>query len=448
PNDALADASGSVYVADTGNGRVRVFAAGGAVLRDIPIGSRGSQPWGVALSTAGLWVSDRTQRTVALYTITGSLIKTISNVGRVRGAALDHAAALYVADPPNNLIEKFDPNGSPLLNFGSIDFCRLIEDFLQVNYLSDPTDAAIGPDGALWVADSAHDRIVRYGLQSSSPGRFGFLAVSAAATPASAPAASKAPASRTLDAVDGGAVVRDDGTGVSVPPAVLSGPLQITVQTDASADADAQTRKRLADGIAPASDAIDYEPSGTTFSAPVTLTLSYDPTQLAAQGLNENQLQVYYWNDVVGDWQALASTVDNVGKTVSAQTGHFSVYQVMGAGGGIGVETAAQDAFGLRAAYVFPNPVRGVGAVTIRIQPGLADSVEVNVYDVTGRRVHSSSDFHFAVLNDGNGLGPQDSYDHVWNVSGVGSGVYMYVITAKKAGQADIHKSGKIGIVK
>jgi hypothetical protein len=52
------------------------------------------------------------------------------------------------------------------------------------------------------------------------------------------------------------------------------------------------------------------------------------------------------------------------------------------------------------------------------------------------------------MLDDGNGLGAQDTYDHVWDVSGVGSGVYTYVLTAKKSGQTDIHKSGKIGVVK
>jgi hypothetical protein len=113
---------------------------------------------------------------------------------------------------------------------------------------------------------------------------------------------------------------------------------------------------------------------------------------------------------------------------------------------GFGV-AASIDVFGLRTAYVFPNPVRGTRQATIRIEPGLADSVEVHVYDVTGRHVHSSSDFRLTVGPDPV-LGTQDIYDHVWDISGVGSGVYTYVITAKKSGSADIHVSGKIGVVK
>ena len=53
-----------------------------------------------------------------------------------------------------------------------------------------------------------------------------------------------------------------------------------------------------------------------------------------------------------------------------------------------------------------------------------------------------------AVLDDGNGLGPQITYDHVWNVSGVGFGVYSYVIRARKSGSADIVRTGKIGVIK
>jgi hypothetical protein len=71
---------------------------------------------------------------------------------------------------------------------------------------------------------------------------------------------------------------------------------------------------------------------------------------------------------------------------------------------------------------------------------------------MTGRKLHSSSDFRLnnglAGFDDLNGLGAQLTYDHVWDVSGVGSGVYTFVITAKKAGEADIHVSGKIGVVK
>ncbi len=219
----------------------------------------------------------------------------------------------------------------------------------------------------------------------------------------------------------------------------------LSVQTpDAIRDAEAKRLKRLTHGIQPTSDEIEYGPEGTAFAVPVTLTLTYDPLAAAQAGMKEEQLKVYYWNPITRDWEAYNSMVDVVAKTVSAVTTHFSFYQVMGAGVG-GITTAAADAsFGFKAAYAFPNPARGTNLVTIRVQPGLADSIEVHVYDLAGRKIHGSSSFNNrGAFDDGNGMGPQFTYDHVWDVSGVASGVYTYVITVKKAGQSDIRRSGK-----
>lgn len=176
----------------------------------------------------------------------------------------------------------------------------------------------------------------------------------------------------------------------------------------------------------------------------MTLTLPYDANLVAAQGIREDELKVYYWNPTLKDWQVMPSTVDKRNKTVNAQTTHFSAYQVQGPG-----VAAVIDDFVLRDGYAFPSPSRNGSAVTFRIQPGQADSVEVRVYDVSGRKVHSSSNFRFlGAFDDGNAKGVQNTYDHAWDVSGVGSGVYTYVITAKKAGQSDIRKSGKAVVIK
>jgi hypothetical protein len=198
-------------------------------------------------------------------------------------------------------------------------------------------------------------------------------------------------------------------------------------------------------GMGAAGEPISFGPEGTQFAHPVVIELPYDPTLVPPGQLAT--LAVNYYDPVAKTWTPLDTTLDASRHVLSAKTSHFSLYQPLGPG--LGVESAAQDAFGLRAYYVFPNPTKGVRQATIRIQPGLADSVEVRVYDVTGRDVHSSSAFQFSSsLDDGNGLGVQDTYDHVWDLSGVGSGVYTFVITARKAGQTDIHATGRIGVVK
>ena len=87
--------------------------------------------------------------------------------------------------------------------------------------------------------------------------------------------------------------------------------------------------------------------------------------------------------------------------------------------------------------------------MTFRVQPGLAETVEVRVYDVAGLKVHESSDFAFrGAFDDGNGKGAQDTYDHAWSVGGVASGVYTYVIKASHGGNKPIVRSGKVGVIK
>ncbi|MBI5200618.1 MAG: T9SS type A sorting domain-containing protein, partial [Elusimicrobia bacterium] len=248
----------------------------------------------------------------------------------------------------------------------------------------------------------------------------------------------------TLPAAEGGRIQTPSQAAVDVPPGALDQDTEITLargrdlfKSDRAAALD---RDRLGAG----GEAISFGPEGTQFSRPVTIELPYDPA-LVPPGSIAN-LAVHYYDPSAKTWTALASRVDPARHVVSAQTTHFSLYQPLGRGIG---PMAADASFGFKAAYVFPNPVRGVSSVTIRVQPGQADSVEVRVYDLSGRKIYSSSNFtNQGALDDGNGLGAQFTYDHVWDISGVGSGVYQYVITAKKSGQADIHKTGKLGVIK
>jgi hypothetical protein len=255
-------------------------------------------------------------------------------------------------------------------------------------------------------------------------------------------------AKKALTKEGGGLVKRLDRAAVLIPPAAPPRDLEITVAQPASLDEGTRQSKQAEARLSPASLPVAFGPEGTVFNAAVTITLPYDAGVVRAQALRESALKVHYWNPRLGLWEDLPSIVDTAARTVSAQVLHFSVYQVLGAGGGIGV-AAADTAFGFKAAYAFPNPARGQSTVAIRVQPGPADSVEVRVYDLSGRKVHSSSDFRsLGAFDDGNGLGAQFTYEHVWDVSGIGSGVYTYAVVARKAGEADIRKTGKVGIVK
>ena len=229
---------------------------------------------------------------------------------------------------------------------------------------------------------------------------------------------------------------------VRVPEGAVAAETMLTISTTAASsepDSHERVRKTEERGMVEVSAPVVFGPEGTVFDKPVTIELPYDRRHLR-DGQDESTLSVHYWNPRSKEWEKLASTVDRQAQIVRAQTSHFSLYQVLS--GASGSAPAAAADFSLREAYAFPSPVRGSGAVTIRIQPGLADSVLVHVYDLSGRKVHSSSDFRLSIV------GGENTYDHLWDVSGVGSGVYTYVVVARKAGAADIRKTGKIGVIK
>ncbi|MEW5883723.1 MAG: hypothetical protein AB1725_05820 [Armatimonadota bacterium] len=452
PWDVAVDGNGDIYAADSGNGRIQVFNSSGTFLRQF--GQAVLRPKtdvrGIALTGEGLWVSDKEQERVHLFSRAGVLIKSIGDadsavgeLSRMRGLASDHLGALYVVEPNRDRTQKFDPQGKGLLAFGTKDGLSQADKQAK-RYLTQPIDAAVAPDGSIWITDTGRDRIVRYALPVS--GGYGVAAYSTGGGEGIA-SSSVEPAKRVVDHKDGAKVERDDGAGVMVPKGALSADLEITVDKgDENEDKEQKEAKRKEKKVAAVSEEVQYGPEGTTFSTPVTLTIPYDPALIASRGIKEESLKVYYWNPTLKDWEAMPSTVDKTAKTVSAQTSHFSSYQIGGLGG-IGV--AALDDFGLRDGYAFPNPSRNGASVTFRLQPGSVDSIEVRVYDVSGRKIHSSSDFRFrGAIDDGNGKGAQNTYDHIWDVSGVGSGVYTYVMTAKKAGQTDIRKTGKVGVIR
>jgi|SRR5579859_5188315 len=113
-------------------------------------------------------------------------------------------------------------------------------------------------------------------------------------------------------------------------------------------------------------------------------------------------------------------------------------------------QTSSQpSAFVFHAAYAFPNPSRGGTPVDFRLQVGQADSVDLLVSDMAGHRVVSASLSASSTLDDGNGRGPQLTYDYVWKPGASGaSGVYIFAFIAHKAGQPDIHKTGKVAVIK
>lgn len=416
PQSVTMDPGGLIYVADTGNHSIKAFNTVGAPAMTITLPDEG-KPVAVTVDSSGrIYVADEKRGRILQYDHSGLLLK-IFGLGTLKepGGVAVNGDCIFVADTGHDRIVRFDSLGNIQASFTGFD---------------KPAGLALTTSGNLLIADRHNDRLIKLSPPTTSP------------TILVGQRKGHGRAEAKLSRNQGGTVEQEDGTGVRIPAAAMAVDLNISVErADETRDADAKQAKRQKMKIESVSAEIEYGPAGTVFNTPVTLVLAYDSSQVAARGINENDLKVYYWNKSLGDWEPLPSIVDKQSKTVSALTSHFSGYQVQGPGAGIGV-AAATDEFYLREAYAFPNPVRGASAVTLRIQPGLADTIEVRVYDLAGRRIHSSSDFRFSVT------GGENTYDHSWNVSGVGSGVYAFIIRARKAGQADIVKAGKIGVIK
>jgi hypothetical protein len=74
--------------------------------------------------------------------------------------------------------------------------------------------------------------------------------------------------------------------------------------------------------------ALDLQPSGATFSPPITIGISYDPSKLT-NGLTDGDLAIGYFDTAQGKWMMLDSTVDAQSHVVIAKTSHFTTFAVL-----------------------------------------------------------------------------------------------------------------------
>lgn len=101
--------------------------------------------------------------------------------------------------------------------------------------------------------------------------------------------------------------------------------------------------------------------------------------------------------------------------------------------------------FKLREVYVFPNPAKRGKVPAFHIEVGIADSVKITVYTVSGEEAHSRTlSGTPAVIEDGNGA--EYAYEYAWQ-GHIPSGVYYYLIEAQKDGRK-LKKTGKFAVIR
>ena len=75
---------------------------------------------------------------------------------------------------------------------------------------------------------------------------------------------------------------------------------------------------------------LEFGPHGTIFNKPVKVELSYKGAALT--GIDEDNLQIFYFNQDTGVYEAIESEVDKEHKKVTAYLNHFSRYAVAWSG--------------------------------------------------------------------------------------------------------------------
>lgn len=74
-------------------------------------------------------------------------------------------------------------------------------------------------------------------------------------------------------------------------------------------------------------------PDGTQFDSDITITMNYDPAELAAKGLDENTIDIVFYDVLKQDWISIGGTVNVATNTVTAQVNHFTAFGMTSAQG-------------------------------------------------------------------------------------------------------------------
>jgi DNA-binding beta-propeller fold protein YncE len=154
PRGVAVSLQGTVYVADTGNGRLQVFDETGEFLDEWGEGILG-EPFDVSVGRDGrVYVVDTEHDCLFVFSREGHFEERWGEQWALfdpRGLDVDQQGYVYVANTGGNVIIKVSPDGEVLASFGTAGS--------GPGSLSQPTDVAVDDDGNLYVVDSENERI-------------------------------------------------------------------------------------------------------------------------------------------------------------------------------------------------------------------------------------------------------------------------------------------------
>lgn len=107
------------------------------------------------------------------------------------------------------------------------------------------------------------------------------------------------------------------------------------------------------------------------------------------------------------------------------------------------LSATADPAFVLRDIYAYPNPARGSERPTFHIEVGIADKVEIRIYNLAGELVEAQE-----ITSPPKVINGVYAYEYRWEAHGAASGVYLYLVRAFKQGRPTIKALKKSALIK
>jgi hypothetical protein len=207
----------------------------------------------------------------------------------------------------------------------------------QPTSTSTPVPAAPTNTSSATTTSTATATATRTPLPTNTPTPLGSATATSTATPTFAPISTVIPPNATATTV----VETSNGAlRVSIPPGAVAGggAVQVDIQVTAAPTAAAAVSR----GIKAVQ--IDMRSNGqkvTQLAQPITIDFAYSDEELAAAGLAEGGLTIYYSSDGV-TWTALRTTIDRVNHRVYATVDHLTIFSLAAPRQRIMIPVAAQ----------------------------------------------------------------------------------------------------------
>jgi len=187
PNGVTLDGSGNIYVADSGNARIRKVTSAGVVttLAGLLTGSADGSGTAVGFSNSlsvaadavgNVYVADAGNNTIRKVALSGTVTTlagtpglsgsgsldgtgTAAQFNNPTGIALDGSGNLFVADKGNNTIRQVTLTGTVTTLAGSPGVSGSLDATGTAALFNQPAGVSVDADGNIWVADTGNSTI-------------------------------------------------------------------------------------------------------------------------------------------------------------------------------------------------------------------------------------------------------------------------------------------------